>query len=195
MQMLVTFLEEAIRGLGVTKGSNWRVGPGFRPAPLMGRFFYDVASLCLVVMFLLGASTASEQQDAIKRLELAVSKTDIFSLPSFRLKANVQVQGDREGNMSDGSYTLLWNGPTQWREELTFPDYNEIQVGGKDGIWIKRSADVVPLRIFQLHETLGFGAAVGPQSPSSSFVRLDLTSKDTVKKTRSRTENGEKQTC
>jgi hypothetical protein len=77
------------------------------------------------------ASELPDQQDAMKKLEEAVSKTNIFELPSFQMKATWQV--DRPGKPLDGSYQLLWNGPERWREEITFPLYTEVQIGAKEG--------------------------------------------------------------
>ena len=140
------------------------------------------------------ASDTSEQRDAIKKLEQAVSKTNIFDLPSFQMKAAVQI--DNAGNQLDGSYRLLWNGPEQWREEITFPGYTELQVGGKGIVWIQRSTDFVPLRIYQLHAALGFGSVAGEDAGhSGSFVQLGLSRNDRFKKLHSRKEHGEKLTC
>jgi TonB family protein len=94
----------------------------------------------------------------------------------------------------DGNYRLLWNGPEQWREEITFPGYTELQVGGKGKVWVQRSTDFVPLRINQLHAALGFGSVVGAVS-YGSFVRLGLTPHDKIKKPHSRKERGVNVTC
>ena len=141
-----------------------------------------------------GASDTSEQQDTRKKLEQAVSKTNIFDLPSFQMKAAVQI--DNEGKPLDGSYRLLWNGPEQWREEITFPGYKELQVGGKGIVWVQRSTDFVPLRIYQLHAALGFGSVVGEDAGhSGSFVQLGLTPNHKIKKPHSRKERGVTLTC
>ncbi len=152
-----------------------------------------LASLCVLMLPSTGASNPSDQQEATKLLELTVSKTNIFDLPSFRMKASLQIE--MQDKLLDGNYQLLWNGPDQWREEITFPGYTEVQVGGKGNVWIQRSTDFIPLRIYQLHAALGFGSGVAGPNPAFSFVRLGLTPKDTIKKTSSRTEHGEKLTC
>jgi hypothetical protein len=140
------------------------------------------------------ASDVSEQRDAIKKLEQVVSKTNIFDLPSFQMKAAVQI--DNAGKLLDGSYRLLWNGREQWREEITFPGYTELQVGGKGIVWAQRSTDFVPLRIYQLHAALGFGSGAGEDEGHSwSFVQLGLSPHDKIKKLHSRKEHGEKLTC
>ncbi|HLV88153.1 MAG TPA: energy transducer TonB [Candidatus Sulfotelmatobacter sp.] len=152
-----------------------------------------LASLCVLMLPFTGASYPSDQQEATKLLELAVSKTNIFDLPSFRMKASVQI--DVQDKLRDGTYQMFWNGPDQWREEISFQGYSEVQLGGKGNVWIQRSTDFLPLRIYQLHEALGFGSGAAGPNPAFSLVRLGLTPKDTIKKTRSRKEHGEKLTC
>ena len=143
---------------------------------------------------LLSASDASEQQAAIKKLEEAVSKTNIFDLPSFEMKAAVQI--DNGGKPVDGSYRLLWNGPERWREEISLPGYAELQVGAKGLVWVQRSTDFLPLRIYQLHAALGFGSAAGADAGYfGSLVQLGLAPNDRVKKIHSRKEHGQKLTC
>jgi hypothetical protein len=81
---------------------------------------------------LLGASNKSEQQQAIQRVERAVAKTNLFELASFEMKAVLRVVDYKGRLIEEGSYELMWNGPDQWREEIGFPDYHEVQVGGKE---------------------------------------------------------------
>src|SRR6476660_3823909 len=142
---------------------------------------------------LLGASDAREQQEGVKKLEEAISKTNIFDLPSFRMTASVQIIGN-DGKTLDGQYLLLWNGPEQWREEIVLPGYTEVQIGGKGTAWIHRSTEVIPLRIHELRAALGFGSVAG-ESVGGSFVQLVLSPKDRIKRTHSRKEHGEKLTC
>src|SRR5215469_12629809 len=140
------------------------------------------------------ASDATEQRDARTKLEQAVSRTNIFELPSFQMKAALQI--DNAGKPLNGTYRLLWNGPKQWREEITFPGYSELQVGGKGIVWVQRSTDFVPLRVYQLHMALGFGSMAGVDSGHyGSFVQLGLTPNDKIKKVHPRKERGEKLTC
>ena len=47
----------------------------------------------------------------------------------------------------DGHYQLMWNGPDQWREQITFPDYDEVQIGGKEKVWTSRTTDFLPFAI------------------------------------------------
>ena len=140
----------------------------------------------------LGASDTAKQQEAITRLEQAVSKTNIFELPSFAMQADVHIKED--GKVIDGTYQLLWNGPNQWREGISLPGYSEVQIGGKGVIWVQRSTDYIPVAIYDLHQALGFGSSAG-STPAISLMRLALTTKDTIKKTRERKDHGDKLTC
>jgi len=153
-----------------------------------------LAVVSVLISPLLNASDAQERQEAINRLEQAVSRTNIFALPSFQLTAIVQIEN--QGKPLDGSYRLLWNGPEQWREEITFPGYTEVQVGGRGKVWIQRSTDFLPRAVYQLHAALGFGAVAGVDvGPFESLVQLGLMPKDKVKKLHSRKEHGDKLTC
>ncbi|MBZ5665010.1 MAG: energy transducer TonB [Acidobacteriia bacterium] len=152
------------------------------------------AMVFLVLQPLLASSDAAKKQDALKKVEQAVARTNIFELPSFQMKATVQIEN--QGKLVDGSYQLLWNGPEQWREEIQLPGYSEIQVGGKETVWIQRSTDFLPLRIHDLHTALGFGSGgEGSGAAFGSLVQSGLTPTDTVKKMRQRKEHGEAETC
>jgi TonB family protein len=142
-----------------------------------------------------GASDSSEQRDARKKLEQAISKTNIFDLPSFQMKAAVQI--DNGGKLLDGSYRLLWNGPEQWREEIAFPGYTELQVGGKGTVWVQRSTDFLPLGIYELHAALGLGSGVADDAGGhyGSFIQPGLTPNDKIKKLHTRKEGSVKLTC
>lgn len=155
------------------------------------------SAIFLILPFILfqGLATGSDkpdQQAELARLQEAITKTNIFELPSFTLKASVQVAVNEK--FIEGSYQLLWNGPDHWREEISFPGYHEIQIGGKGVIWVQRSTDFIPLAIFNLHNALGFGSSAGIP-PSNSLVRFGLTPKDIITKKRERKEFGERSTC
>src|SRR5690242_16615920 len=117
-------------------------------------------ALALVLAIPLNPLLASDKpkQDGKELVEQAEAKTNIFALPSFEIKATVEVEN--KGKMLDGSYLLLWNGPARWREEISFPGYSETRVGGKDLIFLKRTMDLIPLRIDQLRSALGYGSGM-----------------------------------
>ncbi len=157
----------------------------------MNRFTF-LACLLLILPSAVSASDVPDRQEATKRIEHSIAKTNIFDLPSFQMKANLQV--DNQGKPLDGTLELLWNGPAQWREEIHFPGYSEVDVGGKGTVWIKRSTDFIPIDIFHLYQALGFGTTV-LGSESASLFALYLTSKDNIAKVHSEKRHGEKLTC
>ena len=150
-----------------------------------------IAAATLLPNFLISSDTPS-QKEAIAQLESAISKTNIFELPSFVMRADIEIENN--GKSFSGKYLLLWNGPQQWREEISLPGYHEIQVGGKGVISVFRNADFAPLGVYNLHRALGFGGAMqGIERPS--FVQIGLGMKDVLKKTREHKEHGEKIRC
>lgn len=148
----------------------------------------------LVVLLLVSANTllASDKakQEGKELVEQAEAKADIFALSSFEMKATVRI--DSKGKPLDGSYLFLWNGPGQWREEIILPGYSEVQVGGSGVVSLKRSTDVIPLRIDQLHSALGYGS--GTPHPRS-FFHLTPGPDETIKKIHDQKINGSKAAC
>ena len=154
-----------------------------KPRPILA------LALCLLPTLAGVAGADGKSQNGADVIQQAETKMDIFALPSFEMKANVRI--DNQGKPLDGSYVLLWNGSEQWREEITFPGYSEVQVGGKGMIFIKRSTEFLPLRIDQLHSALGFGSS----PPWGSFFHLELRPGEALKKTHDRRINGAQARC
>lgn len=127
------------------------------------------------------AETHEKDAELISR---AINNMNIFALPSFSMAAKVQVE--TQGKALDGYYELLWNGPDQWRETITFPGYSEIRVGGKGIVSSKRSTDFFPVPIFQMRAALGYGSAFG----WGSFFHLEVRPTETIHKIRERKEQG-----
>jgi TonB family protein len=154
-----------------------------------------VAVVLLWLPYLAASDDTAKQQEAVNKIEQAAARANIFELPSFRMKANVQIES--QGKLLDGSYQLLWNGPEQWREEIHFPGYTEVQVGGKGIVWIQRSTDFYPLRISDLRAALGFGSegADSNLGGTRSLMRSNVSPKDKIKKVRERTDHGARETC
>ena len=103
----------------------------------MKRCLILAATVALWLQPLLASDDAAKQQEAIKKIEQAVTHTNIFELPSFEKKASVQIA--TQGKLTDGTYQLLWNGPERWREEIRFSGYTEVQVGGNGIVSIQRA--------------------------------------------------------
>lgn len=148
--------------------------------------------LVILALFLPVLTVASDKpkQDGRTLIEEAEDKADIFALPFFEIKATIRLENF--GKTIEGAYSFFWNGPGAWREEIALPGYSEIQVGGKGVVFLKRTTDFLPLRIDQLHATLGYGTG---GSPRSTFVRMGPTPNETIRKTRDRDEKGRKLSC
>jgi hypothetical protein len=152
--------------------------------------FIALLSVSLVTSFAF-ASDAKTQQEGIALIQQAVDKTNIFELPGFTLKAKVTVNS--KGKDVDGTYELFWNGPDQWREQIQFPDYGEIRVGGKGVVFTKRSLDFTPVEIYEVRSTLGFGTY--PLAPPASIIWLFPQNDEAVKKIHDRKIEGQLERC
>jgi len=73
--------------------------------------------LLLLFAQLARASDNINRQEAVTRLEQAVSKTDIFELPSFLMRADIQVEV--QGRLVDGVPSL--------RRRFDFPPTTPMQ--------------------------------------------------------------------
>jgi len=118
------------------------------------QFRLSLLLLHLALSIIVNASDRGDAEGA-KLLQQAQQKSDLRELPTFRMKANLKIQV--KGKSLDGSYTSLWNGPAQWREEISFPGYSEILIGVKDVVSVKRNLDFVPLQIHQIRSVLSYG--------------------------------------
>src|SRR6266496_1702769 len=145
----------------------------------------------LFTLLLITKAFASSDADSRGRdlIAKAAEKTNIFALSSFRLNATVRI--DNMGKPLDGTYSLLWNGPNLWREEIAFPGYSEIQVHSKGIAYLKRNVPYMPYRVSQLHATLGFSAGVG----GGSFFNQAPHGQETIKKVHEQKIAGAKADC
>src|SRR2546425_4899545 len=147
------------------------------------------AVVFLLVCSVFGIASNNQSQEGKDLIEKAAEKMNIFALPYFEMKGNVRI--DNQGKPLQGTYLLLWNGPEQWREEINFPGYSEIQLGGKGVVFLKRSTDFMPLRIDQLHAALGYGTA----GTFGSMIFPAPQPDETIKKVKDRKVNSIKVEC
>jgi len=140
--------------------------------------------LFLTVYPLAVAASDHLDQEGKALVEQAERRTDIFELPSFEMRASIRM--DNSGSPIEGTFLLLWNGPDQWREEISLPGYSEVTVGGKNTISLKRSSDFIPLQVDQLHSALRYPISYG------SLTRWP---NEKVKKIRDEKINGAKVRC
>jgi TonB family protein len=156
--------------------------------------FYVLVALSLLFQPILMTASDATKQDFKVSIQQAEAKTNIFALSSFAMKAKIRVIS--KGKPLEGSYLLFWNGPEQWREEISLPGYEEIQVGGKGVVFVKRSTDFLPLPIYQLHAALGYGSlGNGSGVTRTSLFYGAVEPDETIKKVRDQKINGLKVEC
>jgi hypothetical protein len=113
--------------------------------------------LVFFIALVASASAFAGSEKAIKAeqmLQEAIAKNDIHELPSFEMKAILKL--DNHGHPVAGTYSLLWNGRDQWREEINLPGYSEIQIAGKDATSVSRTTKYMPWQINLVHNLLGY---------------------------------------
>ena len=162
--------------------------------PLMRAYSFCMATRLLLIcslLFSLAAPVAAgtDPQRAIDLIEQASDKSNIFELPSFRMAADVTI--DNFGKPVSGKYVLLWNGPEQWREEISLPGYSEVEIGAKGVVFLKRTTDYMPYQIFKLHQALGFGVGAWVDG----FFSLGPQAKERPKRIHDQKIAGKKSTC
>jgi TonB family protein len=155
--------------------------------PELLKRFLQIAWLSLYALTLHASSES--RPDARQLLEQAQDARNIFALPAFQLKAQIHLLV--QDKPLEGSYLLYWNGPKQWREAIIFPGYTDITVAENGVLHVKRDPALLPLRVSQLHETLGFGSV----SLGSSVAHPEPNAEETIKKIHDRKIDGVKVSC
>jgi len=143
-----------------------------------------------VTLFLCAATTqfmlrarSRDGQSATKSggelLQRAEQLTDIRSgdAPSFRLTARVEVY-DETGKKKEGTYTLLWNLPTMWREEITFPDSSQVRLARINKLLISRKPPTPSEQTYRVGKLMDFPA----------FLRLSI--RDQIQGLQEKTKDG-----
>jgi hypothetical protein len=143
----------------------------------------------LGVFLPVAATAGTDPQKSIDLIRQASEKSDIFELSSFVIKADVRL--DNFGKPLNGTYTLFWNNPGQWREEIILPGYSEIRVGGKNVVYLKRTTPYFPYQVFRLRTTLGFG----PTEEGTGFSNVEPRKGEAIKKIREQKLPRGKATC
>ncbi len=87
---------------------------------------------------------------------LAVSDLRAPGSPPFEMRGTITVEQEKHRPAISGTYLLEWASPEKWREEITFPNYIHIRVGGKGQYWQSRTTQYEILPVLQLYEGLDF---------------------------------------
>ncbi|HEV2490192.1 MAG TPA: energy transducer TonB [Candidatus Acidoferrales bacterium] len=122
-----------------------------------------IASLVFLTMTTAGRASDKSSKDAAARPQalalfqkaLAVSNIRAPGSPPFELRGTILVHGVGKEDAS-GTYLLKWATPDRWREEIHFPNYFRIRVGGKDEYFQSRSIPYEVVPVYDLSAALDF---------------------------------------
>lgn len=121
--------------------------------------------VCLIVLlFAPMASARDRQKGAEALLRRAQEATDIRSDTSkpFRLRARFHFAGELLSERAEVEYIETWRSPEQWRREMSSPDFQQVEVGGRDKRWVLHDLIAEPARMRYIREWTQFsGFEVG----------------------------------
>jgi len=72
----------------------------------------------------------------------------------FSLHARLRLETDSGPKV--GRYLLVWEGPSRWRQQVSFPDYEETHLEGTEGVWRSSSTGYQPARVYEILQALSF---------------------------------------
>lgn len=101
-------------------------------------------------------AAARAQALALFQKALAVSDIRAPGSPPFELQGTIDVRQAGGAKLTSGTYLLKWAAPDKWREEIHFPNYFRIRVGGKNEYWQVRSIDYETLPVYVFSVTFDF---------------------------------------
>lgn len=134
-------------------------------APHLFRILLAILVLALLLPSPLAAKD-DKQQEAEALLAKARELSDIRceGCPPFRLTAKVQFykRDQSTTRMEIGSYVMLWQSKSRWREEVNFPDLHSLRWGSDGEVWYEDSFEYPSLRITQLDILMNFPARLVP---------------------------------
>jgi hypothetical protein len=106
-------------------------------------------------LLLISLSSAKDRQKhAEELLKHAQEATDIRSATSrpFRLQARFHFAGKIYKEPVDVEYKEMWRSPDQWRREMSSPDFEQVEVGGKEKRWVLHDLALEPARMRYIRE-------------------------------------------
>ena len=97
------------------------------------------------------------QADAEKLLRETEELTDIRATGNhaFHMAAHVKI-ADEKAQATEGTYTLVWKGPTSWQDKLQLGTFSQERTAVVDKIFISRNASSFTLEISHLLKLLDF---------------------------------------
>ncbi len=94
----------------------------------------------------------SNREEAEKLLQQVAKLTDIRApgTHSFRLTAHLTIKWPKKGPTSEGAYSLFWNSPDSWRDEVSFADYSQVRVVEGNKLFVFRNPPRPLPEVFRL---------------------------------------------
>ena len=111
-------------------------------------------------------------------LQQARQLTDIRSgdVPSFRLTARIETF-DEKGTKREGTFTLLWNSPTMWREEIAFPGSSQVRLARINKLLISRNPSTPSEEVYSVVNLMAFPSLL-QMNVRDQLQKLRETTKD-----------------
>ena len=99
----------------------------------------------------------NDQGDAEKLLREAEEFTDIRATGShaFHMEARVKVF-DEKAQVTEGTYSLVWKGPTDWQDKLQLGTFSQERTAVVDKLFVSRSTHSFTLEVSHLLKLLDF---------------------------------------
>jgi hypothetical protein len=118
-----------------------------------------IFSSCIImaVAGLCGSARADEKTaaQAEKLLSETVQLTDIRAPGSTPFRLNARLVGTEDKDHPfEATYSLEWQSPTSWRDEISAPNYKEVRVAWNDHLFISRNPSNPDSQAFQLRRLI-----------------------------------------
>ena len=143
-------------------------------------------SVMVLCFFAVASGAAPQEKRPTQALELLdaarLADARVAGEQSFKIQATIKLEQGK-GVVSEGSYLLVWGSPTQWHEEFSFSDFQQVRVSAPGGVWEKREPHFLSLRMWQLMQALSF------------YGRFKLQGEESAGKIKRSKKNGEDFRC
>lgn len=82
-----------------------------------------------------------------------------------------------------GTYDEIWLSPNAWRREITFPEFDQIEVGDQNSTWLSRNLDFRPSVAFLIASAI------------DAFLTPEISPQETVTSVRNKRNDGRPMVC
>jgi hypothetical protein len=124
-----------------------------QPRPKL--IFESCIVLALLGLFCSARGGERRSEQAEKLLSEAVQLSDIRAPGSAPFRLNARLIGTEEKKHSvEATYSLEWQSPTSWRDEINAPDYKEVRVARNDRLFISRNPSNPVSQFFHLRQLI-----------------------------------------